>query len=609
MKPVNPSGHTSTFFYIQTHGCSANQSDSEIIAGILQESGFKISENIENAKLIIINTCYVKQTTENRILGRLKYLSKKYPSKKILVCGCMPDAIRDKLAKASPNAGLLSTNRIGEIKKAALALLDGGRPELLGSCRKEKAGLPRKRKNPLVGIVQISSGCLGNCSYCGTKIAKGSILSYCPESIVHDVKDAVSSGCTEIWLTSQDNACYGFDLGTDLSDLLKNILRANGKYYIRIGMLNPNQLKKIIGPLLEVCSDKRVFKFFHMPVQSGSAKVLSDMNRPYKPEAFEELVRKIRKSFPLSTIGTDLIVGYPTETKEDFEMTLELMRKTRPDWINISRYSERHGTPAEKLKPLDSSVLKKRSEIAHMLAKEIAEVETKKWIGWTGEALITEKRIGKNFAHREIILDKVCPPGKFVIVRVEKTEGTKIFGKIDLHKTAEEYYNYIFKGEREENEEHGDFFIRFNEKIVGFEVYMPEEPLARSTKELKKNTFERKVVRGQKLSVMGGGLARNRLNRVIERALNEKSDQFEDKRVENSKLLIVCCHYPGAFSYLDTLTSEYDSPLDDNLLKNNPNCSAILIDGVERITIVNSHAKHPLDEKILDHLQEVFTRQ
>jgi tRNA A37 methylthiotransferase MiaB len=155
-----------------------------------------------------------------------------------------------------------------------------------------------------------------------------------------------------------------------------------------------------------------------------------DMKRGYNAEAYEKIVEEIREGFPLCTIGTDVIVGYPTETEDDFEKTLELIRKTKPDWTNISRFTSRVGTEAHKLKPLDSGVVKKRSEIASKLAKEIQIEQTKKWISWSGEVLVMQKGIGKNFAHREISLDKEVETGRFIKVTVKKVDGLRITGKI-----------------------------------------------------------------------------------------------------------------------------------------------------------------------------------
>ena len=417
-------------YCLETYGCAANQSDSEIISGLLSKAGLEKSDRAEDADLMIINTCYVKQSTEEKIISRIKELQKRFPGKKLIIAGCMPEVIPDKLMKIAPKASLLSTNRVAEIGKLVRKVSEGKREELLGRTGSEKILLPKLRKSKFLDIVQISSGCLGNCTYCGTKLAKGNLMSYCPEKIVEEISIAKESGCKEFWLTGQDVACYGFDIDTSLPELLREILEIKGKYFIRLGMINPNHLEKIILPLLETCEDPRVMRFFHIPVQTGSDKVLLEMKRGYKAEDFERLVEEIRDKFEMVTIGTDIIVGYPTETEEDFEKTLELLKRVEPDWTNVSKFGARSGTFAEKLKPLDAGIVKRRSEIASKLAKKLQEEQTKKWFGWSGEVLVTQKGIGKNFAHRDVILDKPVEVGRFVKVRVEKVEGLKLIGKI-----------------------------------------------------------------------------------------------------------------------------------------------------------------------------------
>jgi threonylcarbamoyladenosine tRNA methylthiotransferase CDKAL1 len=213
------------YFYIETYGCSASQSDAEIITGLLSGSGLERAERPEHADLLIINTCYVKQSTENKILGRISELAKKFPEKKMIISGCMPDAITKKLKDIAPNACLVSTNRITEIEEATGVFFEGEIIDLLGYSSKEKVGLSGIRKKEVPAIIQICSGCLGNCSYCGTKLSKGNLVSYSPEKIANEIELARKSGCREFWLTGQDIGCYGFDKGTSLPQLLEKILK------------------------------------------------------------------------------------------------------------------------------------------------------------------------------------------------------------------------------------------------------------------------------------------------------------------------------------------------------------------------------------------------
>jgi len=418
-------------FYIETYGCAANKSDSEIIAGILSRNGLVRVNSPKYANLIIINTCVVKGPTINKILHRTRKLIEKFPTKKFLIAGCMPEAYPELIKKNFPRASMISTNRIVEIGNAVRKIFKGKRIEILGKLKKEKVCLPKLRENKIIDIVQICSGCLGNCSYCATKLAKGNLISFSPEKIVKEIKMAKSNGAKEFWLTGQDISCYGFDIEFSLPKLLEKILcEVEGKYFIRLGMLNPKHLEKIINQLLEVCTDNRIFKFFHIPVQSGSNKILTEMNRSYSVEVFEGIINKIRKKFPMATIWTDIIVGYPKENDKDFNETLNLIKKIKPDWVNVSKFYLMNKTNVKEFPKTE--IAKERSRIASEFVKKIAIEKIKKWDGWEGEVLVDnffrKKLIGRNFTYRAIHLPfSKNLIGKFLKVKA-RVEGLKIVG-------------------------------------------------------------------------------------------------------------------------------------------------------------------------------------
>ena len=199
---------------------------------------------------------------------------------------------------------------------------------------------PKLGKSNFSFNYSVSVGCLGNCTYCATKIARPNFFSYSIKEIDFAFKSALKSGSKEIWLTSQDLGCYGFDIKTDIVELLKVLLKNKGEYRIRLGMMNPNFLKKISGKLIPLFSDDRLYKFLHVPVKSGSNRVLKLMNRGYKNKDFVDLVNLFRKKVKGITFSTDIIVGFPTETEKDFEKTL-LLLKTTPEVVNISRFAKR----------------------------------------------------------------------------------------------------------------------------------------------------------------------------------------------------------------------------------------------------------------------------
>lgn len=417
-------------FYIETYGCAANQSDSEMISGILKSAGIEKVNKLELASIVIVNTCIVKEPTEQKILRRLTEISKKYPQKKIIIAGCLPEAYSGILRGKFPKASLISTNRIGEILKIIEKIFLDEKIELIGKLRKEKIGLPKVNHSKVIDIIQINSGCLGNCSYCATKLAKGNLISFSEKKIIKEISEAKAQGFKEFWLTGQDISCYGFDLETNLNELLKEILeKVGGKYRIRLGMMNPRHLGSHLDELLATCEDPRVFKFFHIPVQSGSDKVLSEMSRGYKVSDFTEIIGKIRKKFPKATIGTDIIVGFPSETEEDFKKTLELVEKTKPDWINISRYWKRARTKAASLATIEVSEMMKRTKVLRELSTGITEENSRKWLEWEGEVLVDEPEKSRNFAYQEIKLNSKRA-GRFLKVKINRIEGVKLFGKI-----------------------------------------------------------------------------------------------------------------------------------------------------------------------------------
>lgn len=356
------------YYYIESYGCSANQNNSEIAEAKLISAGFSKTNIPEQADIIIINTCIVKTKTEQKMLSRIE----KFKNKKLIVMGCMPNLFAKKIKAIAPKAGLIGTNDIDKIVYAIRKIFENKEAIYLSNTKKCKASMFKNRKEKIIGITQISEGCLGNCTYCITKLVKGKLYSYNPEEILKSIKRDLVSGCKEIWLTSQDNAAYGKDIGINLVYLLKQIIKLPWDFKLRIGMMNPNNVLEFLDDLLEVYEDEKIYKFIHLPLQSGSNKILVDMKRQYKVEDFIKIIEKFRKKFPLISISTDVIVGYPTETEEDFNETFELIAKIKPDFLNISRYGKREGTEAAKLKMLDAREVMKRTKKLMILHKRIA---------------------------------------------------------------------------------------------------------------------------------------------------------------------------------------------------------------------------------------------
>jgi len=355
---------------ILSYGCAANRADSEIMASLLFEEGFNVSfDEEEDTDIFLVNTCIVKGPTEEKIMKKLMDFHAQ--KAKVVVSGCLPQAY-PKITKDLPDFVFLGNNVFditGVVKKYA----KGEKTNNIRLDKREKAGYPKYRKDRNVEVIPIAQGCLGSCSYCATRLARGGLVSYPVDSVVKSVKRAVGEGVKEVWLTSQDNGCYGYDLKPkkNLVDLLKEVLSVPGDFRIRVGMMNPTHLLDFLDDLVALYkNNKKIKPFLHIPVQSGSDKVLRDMNRYYTAADFRKIVKKFRDGLDL-TISTDIIVGFPTETREDFEKTLTLLKETKPNVLNVSRYWVRRGTKAAEMEQLPVEVIKERGKEASMLFREL----------------------------------------------------------------------------------------------------------------------------------------------------------------------------------------------------------------------------------------------
>ena len=337
--------------------------------GLVRQAGLEITNNPDVADILVINTCIVKEPTEKKIERRISDLIKLYPKKPLIIAGCMPQVRKIK----QENIFLLGTHHIKDITKLIRKIYENKVDEDFVSERnEEKLCLPKIPEKRDVGITQISEGCVGNCTFCITRLAKGKLFSYSEEKILKNIKNDLQSGAKEIWITSQDNAAYGLDKGKrKLPDLLRKILSLKGKFKVRVGMMNPENVLPILDELVEIYKHKKMKKFLHIPVQSGSNKILKLMNRRYKVEDFIKIVDSFKKEIPDLTLWTDIIVGFPGETEKDFEESLNLVKKIKPSFINISRFWVRKGTLAEKMKQLPQQEVKKRVKKLTSLFKEI----------------------------------------------------------------------------------------------------------------------------------------------------------------------------------------------------------------------------------------------
>ena len=409
--------------YIENYGCTNNQHLGERLEGMLVSRGLEIASNPENAQAIIINTCTVKGRTERRMLNRIDELHQRLGNRKLIIAGCMPTLQSDLIAEVAPGSMCFGTYEYHRIPDA---LVDGSGPRSDGQLA------PMHR--PGIGITPLSTGCMGECTFCIIRLIKGQLRSFPPERILEEVAGYRERGAHEIWLTSQDLANYGTegDKGS-LPKLLDSILGVAGEMKIRLGMMNPQNILPILEELLDAYEDPRIYKFAHIPVQSGSDRVLAHMGRSYSVEDWRNIISAMRDRHPPFTISTDVIVGYPGEGEDDFRSTLQLLDQARPDIVNISKYEHRPGTPASGMKALPGSEVKGRSREASRLVSRITGEANGAWIGWRGRALVSEKGsrggyVARNDFYKPIILGENEMLGSMINVTITNANENYLVG-------------------------------------------------------------------------------------------------------------------------------------------------------------------------------------
>lgn len=420
--------------YIETYGCSANQNNGEIMAGMLSRNGFIIVNNEKIADICILNSCIVKGPTLQKMLSRIKQMSRK----KLIVAGCMPDILSKQILKIAPKASLVGSHHVNEIVKVVKSLIERKQSILISRQPEIHLCKPKNYKNRAIGITQISEGCLGDCSYCIVKLVKGPLNSYPQDEIIKNIQNDLDSGCKETWLTSQDCASYGLDMPQKkifLPELLSKILALKGKFMVRLGMSNPNHILPIAKDLIELYKNPKMFKFLHIPLQSGSDNVLKAMNRRYNINDFIKIVKNFRSEIPEITISTDIIVGYPGETEGDFQETLDIIEETKPDVMNIARYWPMQNTKAFQMPLLSQKVIMERTKKLMALHNKIALEKNKSFIGQELKVLVDENKEGllvaRDSAYRFVILkgDKSLL-GKTVNAKIVNADSHHLIGEI-----------------------------------------------------------------------------------------------------------------------------------------------------------------------------------
>lgn len=425
-------------YYIETYGCSLNDADSDIIAGVLNSVGAQQVFNQEDAEVIVVNTCGVKEPTEDRVIHRLKELSQ--INKPVIVAGCLPRISLKRIKRAIPNFAAIHTPQsIHSLPSSLRAIMNDERGIVKLDSFEDAPKIDSLRLPPdsVICTVPICEGCLGSCAYCAVKFARGNVRSYSIDRIVKLVLECIKSGYREIRLTSQDSGVYGHDRGTNLLQLLQKLDTLAGNHRFRLGMFNPNLVSPFLDDMVHVMSSEHYFNFFHMPLQSGSNEILARMNRRYTVEEWGNAVERIREEIPRATIATDVIAGFPGETENDFHETVTALKQYRPALVNISKYGDRPDTEASKSsQKVDTQVKKQRSRKLTNLVTKLNLANHRAWVDWTGPVVVTRYGsksglMGRNPSYVPVILhDEDIAIGETVTAKITKAHRTYLSGEV-----------------------------------------------------------------------------------------------------------------------------------------------------------------------------------
>ncbi len=434
-------------FYIETYGCQMNVADSEVVAAILQTTDAQLTDHIEDADIIILNTCSIRDNAEQKVQHRLQELAaitRKSEGRKIIgVIGCMAERMGDELTQqfgvdfvAGPDSYLDIPNLLAQCEQGEKAI-----NVQLSTTETYREILPARIGKTISGFVSIMRGCNNFCSYCVVPYTRGRERSRDVESILHEVKDLQSRGYKEVTLLGQNVNSYCWkngDTQVDFPDLLAIIAEAVPDMRIRFTTSHP---KDMSDKTLEVIAHHdNLCKFIHLPVQSGSNKILKLMNRKYTREWYLNRIAAIRRFLPEATIGTDVFCGFHDETEEDHKETLSLMREVGFDTAFMFKYSERPGTYAQKNLPDNISEETKIRRLNEIIAlqNELSLISNQKEIGKTVEVLVEgyskrshDDMFGRTSQYKTVVFPREGRHiGEYVKVKITEATGATLKGKI-----------------------------------------------------------------------------------------------------------------------------------------------------------------------------------
>jgi threonylcarbamoyladenosine tRNA methylthiotransferase CDKAL1 len=407
---------------VEAYGCTMNQGEGVILEKKLESLGYEVVRSAEDADLVVLNTCTVIRPTEMKMIKRMKEISKQ--GKHIIVSGCMAAVQPDQIKETVPDALIIPPFEYDSFSPLVTDVFGNGTFTRI------------LEPDIVTAIVPIAQGCLGSCTYCITRIARGKLRSYSMESIVRNCKESIAQGARELLITAQDTACYGLDQGHNLGELITSISDIPGRFRMRIGMMNPDNLQKVVRHLIPAWESEKVYKFLHLPVQSGSNTVLGAMGRHYTLDDFKLQVTRFRRRFRNLTLSTDVITGFPGETDKDHRMSVGLIEDIGPNIVNVTRYSPRPGTTAARAKnQIPGWVSKERSrELTHLRFRISRSINIGKE-GDREDVLITEKGkddtyIGRTMSYTPVVVEEGVRLGDFVEVEIIRSAPTYLIGRL-----------------------------------------------------------------------------------------------------------------------------------------------------------------------------------
>ena len=383
--------------YVETYGCQQNEADSEKLRGILSESGYAMTDKAEGADVVVMNTCAIREHAEQRVfgnLGALTHTKRRHAPQKIFLCGCMAgeEKVVERIKKSYPHVdGVFSTHHLWQFPQLLHRVLTTGKrtyftEDEAGSIAE---GLPQLRDHTLKAWVSIMYGCNNFCTYCIVPYVRGRERSRKPEDILAECRSLIEGGTKEITLLGQNVNSYGKDLeeSIDFSDLLLKIAEIPGDFLIRFMTSHPRDAGKKLFDTM--AANPKIAKQLHLPFQSGSSRVLKAMNRHYDREKYLELVDYAKSVMPELVLTSDVIVGFPGETKEEFEETLTLIEKVKYDALFTFIFSPRTGTPAASMEdPTTKEEKNARFDRLCELQNQISEKIHKSYVGKTYRCLV-----------------------------------------------------------------------------------------------------------------------------------------------------------------------------------------------------------------------------